>query len=79
MDKDLIDLVASARADIFHHYPFDEHLNSARNKLTQVIEVWHDRHLSEPSSRPDKAKAQLQTLGGITCEATNTNNQQSGA
>ena len=36
------------------------------------------RNLTSQSSGPDKAEAQLQTFNGVTSEATNVGNQQSG-
>jgi len=48
------------------------------HKVEALEEVLTKRNLTSKSSRPDKAEAQLQTFDGITSEATNTNNQQSG-
>jgi len=41
--KEIINLVASARADLFHLFPFDEHIESAVKKLTKAIRIYQSK------------------------------------
>jgi|GEM_PF-1974172 len=51
-NRQMIDLVATARTDLFKHYPFiDESIKSAVKKLSQVIDLYYDEN--EPTNAAD--------------------------